>query len=584
MTSFVGALIALLARRPALFATSLVLQIGRTAIQFVPGLLIWQLFDRLDEAQTLSSTVWLLVALLVAAAAGRLVILLTAIWFEATCSFSSSSLLRANGLSHLLGRPAAEPLRLSRGDALSRLSADADLIGRFLSFALLTVGDIVLMVGVVVLLASVNSVVTVGVFIPIVAAAVLVNQFGSRLERFRASSRQADARVSEILTESFSSIQAIQVGQAETRIRRRLEELSAVRRRTVLREKLFDEVLMSSLMDNIALISVGSTLVLAAGSLIDGTMSLGQLALFIYFLPVISDSLIHYGYALTVARQSNVAWQRLGELTDTDDDALHRARPLDLRSNREIPVEAVPPLAEPLEQVSINGATALYPGTSHGVHEVSLTIDANTLTVITGRVGAGKSTLLRAMLGLLPLTAGEIRWNGRTVDEPGDWFLPPRCAYTPQVPTLLSISLRDNILLGLGLDDDALQPVLARTALDHDVERLSDRLATTVGRRGSRLSGGQVQRVAAARMLARSPGLLVVDDLSSALDSRTERQVWDRLLDDGATCLAVSHRRAALERADQVAVLAEGRVVFAGSLTNGLDTCDDLAEIWRRDE
>ena len=69
--------------------------------------------------------------------------------------------------------------------------------------------------------------------------------------------------------------------------------------------------------------------------------------------------------------------------------------------------------------------------------------------MITGRVGSGKTTLLRVLLGLLPMDEGEIRWNGKPVDDPDTFFVPPRCAYTAQVPRLFSDSLRDNILLGL---------------------------------------------------------------------------------------------------------------------------------------
>jgi ATP-binding cassette subfamily B protein len=111
-------------------------------------------------------------------------------------------------------------------------------------------------------------------------------------------------------------------------------------------------------------------------------------------------------------------------------------------------------------------------------------------------------------------------------------------------------------------------------------------LDTVVGPRGVRLSGGQVQRATAARALVRAPDLLVVDDLSSALDVETERLLWDRIADaaragDGpSTLLVVSHRRAALERADQVVVLDRGRVVGAGPLPAVLRTCPEMRRLW----
>ncbi|MGH3490817.1 MAG: ABC transporter ATP-binding protein, partial [Actinopolymorphaceae bacterium] len=111
-------------------------------------------------------------------------------------------------------------------------------------------------------------------------------------------------------------------------------------------------------------------------------------------------------------------------------------------------------------------------------------------------------------------------------------------------------------------------------------------LDTVVGPRGVRLSGGQVQRATAARALVRSPDLMVVDDLSSALDVETEQLLWDRIADAAkngqgpSTLLVVSHRRAALERADQVVVLDRGEVVGSGELDELLRTCPEMRRLW----
>ena len=133
------------------------------------------------------------------------------------------------------------------------------------------------------------------------------------------------------------------------------------------------------------------------------------------------------------------------------------------------------------------------------------------------------------------------------VADPATWFVPPHAAYTPQAPRLVSEPLRDNILLGIPEHAADLDRAMHAAVLERDVPELEAGLDTLVGPRGVKLSGGQVQRVAAARMFARPAELLVVDDLSSALDVETERLLWERLFQrPDLTCLAVSHRHAAL--------------------------------------
>jgi ATP-binding cassette subfamily B protein len=241
--------------------------------------------------------------------------------------------------------------------------------------------------------------------------------------------------------------------------------------------------------------------------------------------------------------------------------------------------------AERLAALEVRGLTYHHPGTDRGVTDADLRVGRGELVVVTGRVGSGKTTLLRALLGLLPAQAGRPTWNGRPIEDPATFLVPPRAAYAAQVPRLFSDTLAANLVMGRPDDPADVAAALHTAVMERDLEQLEDGLQTVIGPRGVKLSGGQLQRAAAARALVHRPDLLVFDDLSSALDVDTEAQLWERLFArqggaEAPACLVVSHRRPALRRADRIYVLEEGCVVAEGTLDDLLERSPEMQRLW----
>ena len=104
----------------------------------------------------------------------------------------------------------------------------------------------------------------------------------------------------------------------------------------------------------------------------------------------------------------------------------------------------VPVASGRLQRLEVRGLSYQYPGSDNGIRDIDLDLARGSFTVVTGRIGAGKTTLLRALLGLVRPDSGEVLWNGEAVVDAATWMTPPHAAYTPQVPSLFSMSLRDN--------------------------------------------------------------------------------------------------------------------------------------------
>jgi ATP-binding cassette subfamily B protein len=568
--------------RPVLYAVNGTIWALIHLAPLAPGLIAQQFFNALPQAGGLNRTLWTLIMLLIVIALARSVLIVAGGWADTLHRFSMSALLRRNLLERVLERPGARAVPESPGEAISRFRDDATQAENAISWSLDDIGQVLFALTAITILLCDNVQITLLVFLPLAGVVVLVQALSKRLEKYRRASRQATGQVTSAIGEIFSTVQGIQVAAAEPHVLAHFQRLNERRRATMLKDRVLEQMLNSTISNTVG-IGTGLILVLAAQSMRGSQLGLGDLALFIYYLAFVADFTQTFGMDLAHYAQTKVAFQRMETLLQgapaprlTASHALHLSGP--------VPEVLVPQrsAADRLETLEVAGLSYCYPENGRGITGINLRLERGTLTVITGRIAAGKTTLLQTLLGLLPRESGEIRWNGRIIDDPASFFTPPHSAYTAQIPRLFSATLKENILLGRPEHGERLKAAIHTAVMERDLEELESGLDTTIGTRGVKLSGGQAQRSAAARMFIREPELLVFDDLSSALDVETERVLWERIFQqEQRTCLVVSHRRSVLQRADQIIVLKAGAVEAIGKLEQLLQESEEMQRLWQ---
>jgi ATP-binding cassette subfamily B protein len=433
-----------------------------------------------------------------------------------------------------------------------------------------------LSLGVVVLIAlSIVSLALIDPLLMLVGLALfpslaILNQVYSRRVEEPASRTQARlGEVSSVAHESFEGALLVKTLGLESREVERLagaaRELRTARLAVGRLRATFEPVLD-------ALPNLGTIVLLAIGAwrVSDGVISTGQLVQAMALFSILTFPMRVVGFLLEEMPRAVVAAERIAGVL---------AAP-----SRPVPADgAGVPLPDGPLPVEVRGLRFGYtPDAEPLLDGVDVDLDPGEVVALVGATGSGKSTLCHLLAHLYRPQGGTVRLGDVNLDDVETASLRSAVALAFQEAFVFAATVRENLALGWDVDDDELLWALDAARARRFVERLPLRLDQPLGERGVTLSGGQRQRLALARALLRRPGLLMLDDATSAVDATIERQILDGLPEAlHATTLVVAHRVSTIALADRVLFLADGRIVASGTHTQLLGSVPAYAALAR---
>ncbi|HEX5079703.1 MAG TPA: ABC transporter ATP-binding protein/permease [Geminicoccaceae bacterium] len=324
-----------------------------------------------------------------------------------------------------------------------------------------------------------------------------------------------------------------------------------------------------------AIIAVGITIIMivAAQGVVAGRLTIGDLVLVNAFLLQLYQPLNALGFVYRQLKQSIADLEHLAGLLALRPEVADRP--------------GAPDLALAGGAVRFAGVGFGYDARRPVLHDLSFAIPAGHTLAVVGSSGAGKSTLVRLLFRFYDVDEGAITIDGQDLRDVTQASLRAAIGLVPQDTVLFNDTIGANIAYGRPGAPQAAIEAAARAAQIHDfVATLPAGYDTMVGERGLKLSGGEKQRVAIARMVLKDPPILVFDEATSALDSRTERMIQAALrrLSSGRTTLIIAHRLSTVVEADQILVLEHGRVVEQGRHRQLVAQGGAYAQMWARQQ
>ncbi|MEZ8100130.1 ABC transporter ATP-binding protein/permease [Vibrio bivalvicida] len=452
------------------------------------------------------------------------------------------------------------------GDIMSRITTDTTLLQSIIgsSFSM-AMRSALMCIGAVIMLFATNIKLTLIVLASVPFILVPILFYGRRV---RALSRQSQDSMADVGSYAGEAIEHIKTVQSYSREAQEKHFFSNEVERAfeIGRKRVLQRAILISGVIVIVFSAISGMLWVGGSDVINGVMSAGDLAAFVFYAIMVASSLATISEVLGELQRAAGATERLIEI-------------LQVKSHITAPESLNQSTDKPKAEVSFSDVSFHYPSRPDqpAMQELNLVAEEGKVLALVGPSGAGKTTLFELLQRFYDPQQGSVLLGDMDVRKFAPQVLRNQMALVPQQPALFSHDVFHNIRYGNPEATDAQVIEAAKKAHAHDfIMNLPEGYNSFLGERGVRLSGGQKQRIAIARAILKDPNILLLDEATSALDSESEHHVQQALeeLMRGRTTIIIAHRLSTIKHADKIAVLDHGRLVDVGDHQSLLETCE----------
>lgn len=440
------------------------------------------------------------------------------------------------------------------GDLMNRISEDVGKVRMYVGPAVMyTINTFIRFTVVIIYMYNVSPLLTLYTILPLPILSFIIFRLSTEINKRSTTFQQYLSKISSFTQEIFSGIRVVKAYALEKQYQEEIIDL-AKESKTKSMSLARVQSLFGPLM--IALIGVSNLVVIYFGGLmyVEGTIkSIGTIAEFILYVNMLTWPVASIGWVSSLVQEAEASQKRINEFLKIEPEIKNKAT-----ENTNIHGE-----------IEFKNVTFTYEDTEiTALKNISFKVKKGETLAILGQTGAGKSSILSLITRMYDIKEGQITIDGSAIDKVNLYDLRNSIGIVPQDAFLFSDTIKNNIKFGKedATDDEVI--TAAKKAVVHDnIMNFNAQYETILGERGITLSGGQKQRVSIARAIIKDPEILLFDDCLSAVDTETEEQILNNLLEisKDKTTIIVSHRVSSAKNADKIIIIEEGEIIQEGS-------------------